>query len=283
MAYRVSGMANTQAEADRALFVPVDENCVRPTTYARGPWSLEYLHGGPVAALLAHAIESLQEDESDWFTSRLTVELERPVPVEMLRYVAEITRTGRTVTTVEAAVTNADTGTLLARGRAVRIRARPVPLPFDDPQLAPLLRVEPAPSVPSDGRPVERDGSTPTAFHTAAIEQRFVGDIARPGPIFDWIRARVPLVPGRSLSPLERVAAAADQASGISAVLPGATHNFINPDLTVHLFRPLRGEWVGMSSSTHHHTEGSAMTNTAIFDLDGRVGNSNQSLVLTAR
>ena len=149
--------------------------------------------------------------------------------------------------------------------------------------LGPLLTVESAPSTPSDGRSITREPPQPVAFHTAAIEQRFVGDTGQPGPIFDWIRAEVPLLPDREMTPLQRVAAAADQASGISAVLPPSTHSFINPDLTVHLFRPLIGEWVGMASATYHHTEGTAMTNTAIFDLDGRVGNSNQSLIITAR
>jgi hypothetical protein len=276
-------MADMDVGMDRALFVPVDDHCVCSTVYARGPWSLDWLHGGPVAALLAHAVESLPADDVDWFISRLTIELSRPVPIEPLRYVAEITRAGRKVSIVEASVTNADSGVVLARARAVRIRTTHVPLPFDDAELAPLLQIEPAPSTPSDGHAIERAMSTPIAFHSAAIEQRFVGDTERPGPVFDWIRACVPLLPDHALTPLQRVAAAVDQASGISAVLPGATHSFINPDLTVHLFRPLQGEWVGMASATHHHTGGTAMTNTAIFDLEGRIGNSNQSLLLDAR
>lgn len=276
-------MADIDVRTDRALFVPADDHCVHPTAYARGPWSLDFLHGGPVAALLAHAVESLPAADVDWFVSRLTIELERPVPVEPLHYAAEITRAGRSVSIVDASVANADSGVVLARARAVRLRSTHVPLPFDDAELAPLLKIEPAPSTPSDGESIDRPASTSIAFHTAAIEQRFVGETGRPGPIFDWIRARVPLLPDHDLTSLQRVAAAVDQASGISAVLPGATHSFINPDLTVHLFRPLHGEWVGMASATHHHTGGSAMTDTAIFDLEGRIGNSNQSLVLSAR
>ena len=280
----VSGpMGEVGAETDRALFVQVGDQCVRPTDYARGPWSLDFLHGGPVAALLAHAVESLVPGDSEWFTSRLTVELDKPVPVEPLNYVCEVTRAGRKVMTIEATVTNADSGVVLAKARAVCLRATEVALPVDDPVLGPLLALEPAPSTPNDGHSITREPPPPVAFHTAAIGQRFVGDTRQPGPIFDWIRAEVPLLADCEMTPLERVVAAADQASGISAVLPAATHSFINPDLTVHLFRPLIGEWVGMASATYHHTEGTAMTNTAIFDLDGRVGNSNQSLIITAR
>jgi hypothetical protein len=233
--------------------------------------------------LLAHAVETLPADDIDWFVSRLTIELERPVPTEPLRYDAEITRAGRKVSIVDATVSRAESDVVLARARAVRVRTVDVPLPFDDAELAPLLEIEPAPSTPDDGQRVERATPTPIAFHSAAIEQRFVGDVERPGPVFDWIRASVALLPDLALTPLQRVTAAVDQASGISAVLPAATHTFINPDLTVHLFRPLQGEWVGMASATHHHTGGTAMTNTAIFDLTGRIGNSNQSLLLDAR
>ena len=38
-----------------------------------------------------------------------------------------------------------------------------------------------------------------------------------------------------------------------------------------------------MASATHHSSQGIGMTNTAVFDLDGHVGNSNQSLLLDLR
>ena len=244
----------------------------------------EWLHGGPVAALLAHSVEQLASDGVDWFIARLTVELERPVPVEPLRFHAEVTRAGRKASIVEAVITKADTGAVLARARALRIRAAHVPLPLDDTDLGPLLVIEPAPSEPADGQPGSRDEQAATAFHNGGTEHRFVGESElRVGPVFGWIRVCVPLLPEHTMTPLQRVAAAVDFASGISGVLPWDSHSFINPDLTIHLFRPLRGEWVGMASATHHSTQGIGMTNTAVFDLDGRVGNSNQSLLLDLR
>ena len=277
-------MDDTNVRLDPALFVPVGEDCVLPTAFSRGPWSPEWLHGGPVAALLAHSVEQLASDGVDWFIARLTVELERPVPVEPLRFHAEVTRAGRKASIVEAVITNADTGAVLARARALRIRAAHVPLPLDDADLGPLLVIEPAPSEPADGQPGSRDEQAAIAFHNGGTEHRFVGESElRLGPVFDWIRVCVPLLPEHTMTPLQRVAAAVDFASGISGVLPWDSHSFINPDLTLHLFRPLRGEWVGMASATHHSSQGIGMTNTAVFDLDGRVGNSNQSLLLDLR
>lgn len=277
-------MAKSDVRTDDALFVLVGENTVLPTAFSRGPWNLGYLHGGPVAALLAHAVEQLPPDGVEWFIARLTVELERPVPVEPLDFAAELTRAGRKVSIVEATITNAVTGAVLARARALRIRSAEVPLPHDRPDLGPLLAIEPAPSEPADGRAAVLDEDAAVTFQHGGTDRRFVGELdVGVGPVFGWIRMCVPLLAELTLTPLQRVAAAVDFASGFSAVLPGETHSFINPDLTIHLFRAARGEWVGMASATHHSDHGVGMTDTSVFDLDGRVGSSNQSLLLDLR
>jgi hypothetical protein len=268
-----------------SLFVPLDDDVALPTGLARGPWDPGALHGGPAAALLAHAVEQQRSDDVDWFVARLTVELERPVPTEPLRYHAAVTRPGRKVSIVEATITRADSGAVLARARALRIRDADVALPMHDGELAPLLAIEPSPPGPEHGRAGEvGQVGDDIAFHTDGVEHRFVqGTGLTLGPVVDWIRLCVPLLPGLALTPLQRVAAAADFANGISHVLPWESYLFVNPDLTIHLFRPLRGEWVGMASATHHGTRGVGMTDTAVFDIDGRVGRSSQSLLLDRR
>jgi hypothetical protein len=45
----------------------------------------------------------------------------------------------------------------------------------------------------------------------------------------------------------------------------------------------MRGEWVGMASTTHHGPHGIGMSDTALFDVHGRIGRSNQSLLLDVR
>jgi acyl-coenzyme A thioesterase PaaI-like protein len=264
-----------------SLFVRLPDDTLMPGDHARGPWRNDWLHGGPVAALLAHAVEGLASDGVGWFVTRLTVELERPVTMEPLLVQAQVTRPGRKVSSVEATVSSASTGTVLARARAQRIRQAPVSLPFDDPELAPFLAVESPPPGPEQGRPATDDPAADVAFHRGGTEHRFIADSdATVGPVMDWIRLCVPLFPDEAVTPLQRVVAAADFANGISSVLPWDTFSFVNPDLTVHLYRPLEGEWVGLASATHHGTNGIAMTDTAVFDVTGRVGASNQSLLL---
>ena len=229
-----------------SLFLPIDDDVALPTAFARGPWDPGALHGGPVAALLAYTVEQLRSDDVDWFVARLTVELERPVPIAPLRLHAEVTRPGRKVSIVESTITRADSGGVLARARALRIRIADVALPMHDAELAPLLAIEPPPPGPEQGRARETGPVGDIAFHNGATEHRFVQETGAVGPVVDWIRLRVPLFPNVALTPLQRVAAAVDFANGISHVLPWETYLFVNPDLTLHLFRTLRGEWVGM-------------------------------------
>jgi hypothetical protein len=51
--------------------------------------------------------------------------------------------------------------------------------------------------------------------------------------------------------------------------------------LAVHLLRPPVGEWVCLDSVTH--VDGLAMTYTALWDVDGRIGRAPQALLVRAR
>lgn len=267
---------------DGSLFAPHGETWV-PQPWSRGPWDPTALHGGPVAALLARAVEHVPADGLE--VARLTVELLRPVPLEPLHVSAHVVRPGRKVQLVEATLEHAGTGQELARARALRIRTADVPVPWDDPVLAPNLEVEPPPGSPA-GLPRQRPAldSPEIAFHTQGAEHRFVaGTWAEPGPVTVWIRLLVPLVPGEAPSGLQRVVAAADFANGIARVLPFETHLFINPDLTVHVLRRPEGEWVGMRSQTVLGDAGFGLAESALYDERGRLGRSVQSLLLDTR
>jgi hypothetical protein len=106
------------------------------------------------------------------------------------------------------------------------------------------------------------------------------GGIERIGAATVWFRLRVPFVAGEKVSPLMRVAAAADFGNGISSVVDwNAGWLFINPDLTVHLSRPPAGEWVGLDARTFPSDGGVGFAESALYDQDGRIGRSVQSLL----
>src|SRR3954447_1112861 len=192
---------NGADESARSLFQRVDDGLVLATELARGPWTPAALHGGPVAALIAQALEEVAGDGVDWFVARLTVDIERPVPLEPLAVETAVSRPGRKVSIVETTVTLAATGMVLARARALRIRSANIAMPYEDPTVGPMLQREAAPPGPEHGAHHDITSAIDyTAFHADAVEHRYLA-LPEPegGEVFDWIRMTAPVLPDRPL------------------------------------------------------------------------------------
>ncbi|MFP5370181.1 MAG: thioesterase family protein, partial [Actinomycetes bacterium] len=142
----------------------------------------------------------------------------------------------------------------------------------------------PAPSGPEASRP-ETAGFFPTdlAYHRA-LDWRFAaGSFNAPGPAAAWTRPRCDLVEGEPITPLEHLLVMTDAASGISASLDWTTMTFANVDLVVSLHRPPSGEWLGMDARTVHGDSGAAQAFAVLFDAEGAIGRSAQSLFVEPR
>ncbi len=287
-------------EPDDALFHAEGADVV-PTELARGPWTPDALHGGPVAALLARAVESVPTDEP-MHVARLTVELLRPVPLDRLSVSVSISRPGRKVQLVDARISSRDRD--VAWGRALRIRLQPPDSRADDspadsssadgtpdsawPEFTgagPVPVVDPgAPPGPGEGYSTPSPIAAYRAFHNAGAELQYVaGAFDRPGPATVWVRLAVPVVPGETPTPLQRVMAAADFGNGVSAELDFVHHVFINPDLTVYMHRPAVGEWVCLDASTAIGIPGVGVAQSALWDVHGPIGRSLQGLLVERR
>src|SRR4051794_12292011 len=83
-----------------ALFVRDGDDLI-PTELTRSPWSPHSLHGGPVAAVLADALEAMPTS-APMFPARFTLELLRPVGLEPMRIDTRVVRPGRKVQVLEA-------------------------------------------------------------------------------------------------------------------------------------------------------------------------------------
>lgn len=299
-----------------SLFEPAGDGCWQPTEMARGPWDPRALHGGPVAALVARAVEQTEATaEAPWHPARLTIELVRPVPLEPLRLTTEVVRPGRRVQLVATTVTVADTGVEVTRALTLRIRENPAaraePVTQRDGAGSPagdrVAREDQAPpdAASADNRIAREDqlppgptkGAAPnafflprseaaavTAFHSHAVEHRFVeGRFDALGPATDWIRLRVPVVPGEEPSPCQRVAAAADFGNGLSGIVDPSRFTFVNPDLTVTLHRLPVGEWVCLQAATRLGVDGVAVAESVLFDEQARIGSAVQTLLVAPR
>jgi acyl-coenzyme A thioesterase PaaI-like protein len=260
---------------------------VEATDVARGPWSAGALHGGPVAALLAVAAEALPS-VAPMFPARVTVELLRPVGLGRHRVDRRIRRQGRKVRTLDVDLVPLDATEPVARATVQQIRTADATVPDG------TIRSD-GPGLDAGGELTDPHALGPIAsdlvaegvrFHQDGVEHRSVSGRAcflEPGPVFDWMRLLVDVVEGSAPSPLARVMAGADFGNGISAVLPYDRWIYVNPDLTVTLFRLPVDEWVGFDAVTRVGDEGVGLAESAVYDRRGRIGRATQTLLLEPR
>jgi hypothetical protein len=267
-----------------------------PTEHARGPWDPRALHGGAPAALIAAAFERMQPG-AELPVARLSFEFLRPVPMAPLTLSTRITRPGRRVQALEAELSAA--GVTVCRANALRL----VSVPEELPELA-LARVRAArPAAidpPESGHDVlfALDDMERKSFAASAMEMRFLSGHPLAGELPErdttsnhlpsgaatvWMRLRHPLLPEEPLTPLARVAAAADFGNGVAAAVPFDEYLFINADLTISLDRRPLGEWVALDARTLLHPGGVGWAESVLHDELGPVGRATQALVVQRR
>jgi hypothetical protein len=250
-----------------AFYIPVGADRFEATEYTRGPWNASTQHAGPPAALLGRAVEAKVRPGMQ--AARLTFDIARPVPIAMHQVTASVVREGRSVMVVQAAMEP------YMRCTALFIRASEQVAPDIDTNTP--VRLREAVSKPFFSVEYE------VGYHTA-MEFRFSdGSFLEPGPATAWMRMRVPLVEGEQPSPLSRVLVAADSGNGVSNVLDFQKYLFINPDLTVHLFRYPTGEWVCLRATTSINGAGIGLADTCLHDEQGQIGRAAQSLLVGPR
>lgn len=244
------------------------------TAFTRGPWDPSFQHAGPPSALLGRAVQRAGGGDTKR-VGRITFEILRPVPVARLSVAAEVVRPGGNVDLVEARMSDEDGPVMLAR--AWRIREVEVDVPVDAGE--PLPGPEEGEAEPFFDVPhLDGDG-----YHTA-MEVRFLeGAFREVGPATVWMRMRAPLLPDEEPDPLTRVLVAADSGNGVSARLDPRRVLFINTDLTVHLHRIPRGEWVCLDARTTLNGTSVGLAESALHDVDGTIGRALQTLYVAER
>jgi hypothetical protein len=257
-----------------AFYETVGEE-IHATELTRGPWDPGAQHAGPPAALLGRELERLPE--ADRFQlGRITYEILHSVPIAPVAVEARVLRPGKRVQLVEAELSVE--GRVLMRATAWRLRISPVELPAE--ALAPPQ----PPPAPEQG---SARGFFPTAqehgYHTGMEASFLAGDFMEIGPAQVWLRMRRPLVDDEPPTPLQRVLIAADVGNGVSSALDFRRYLFVNVELTVHLERLPRDEWVFLDAVTRPQPSGVGLTESVLGDRDGRIGRAQQTLFVAAR
>jgi hypothetical protein len=254
-----------------AFFLPLGGNRFRATAHTSGPWEPALQHAGPPAALLARALEQC-EPRPEMVFSRIASEILHAVPVGEVEASARIVRPGRSVELVEASLTAA--GREVMRATAWRVLRAPADGPRAESGYEP-------PPLPDEAAPMPDQLES---GYLRSVEWRPVrGGFLKPGPAAAWTRLRIPIVEGEQPSGLQRVMAVADSGNGISGVLDMREWWFINPELSVHLLRDPRGEWICLDAATAIEPGGAGLATSTLSDLDGPVARGAQTLYVAPR
>jgi acyl-Coa thioesterase superfamily protein/acyl-CoA thioesterase superfamily protein len=241
----------------------------RATDHTRGPWNPAHQHAGPPAALLGRALERC-EPRGGMVPARLTYEILRPIPVAEVEVEARVVRPGRSVELLEGEL-RAD-GAAVVAVRAWRVLGTEAASDGD------------APPPPRPGEATPLPPGLEDFGYGNAVELRFAaGGWTVPGPATVWSRLRVGLVDGEEPTGLQRMLAIADSGNGVSGVLPLDEWLYINPELTVHVRREPRGEWICLDAETAISRGGAGLARSTLSDDDGVVGAGTQALFVAPR
>lgn len=252
-------------------YQPLGEGRFRSTPATAGPWSDRAQHGGPPAALLGRALEGVPDDPGK-VIGRFTMDLLGPVPVGDLTVSTSVPRPGRTVALRQAELAD-EGGRVVARAQGWAFPDRPGPGDLG----------VPLEHGPSDGHHEDPPGSWSRGYLDSVEWAWISGAVTRPGPAVVWMRPRVRLLPGEELTALQRLLGCIDSASGVSASLDPAEWSFMNTELSVHLVRPMIGEWVCLHADTVLGPGAVGLATAEAYDSHGLVARSAQALLVTRR
>jgi hypothetical protein len=262
-------------EPPAALYEPTADGYLA-TALTIGPWDPGLQHAGPPAALLLREAERASGIDGGQ-TVRLAYDIFAPVPVGPVHVRTSVVRPGRRIELLEAVLSAEDERPLM-RLSVWRMRSR---TDGPSPDVPPS---HPAAAGPEQSRREDAAFFSEEIAYHRALDWRFAtGSFNSPGPASAWTTPHCTLVAGEPMTPLQHLLVMTDAASGISAELDWTKATFANVDLLVSLHRPPRGEWLGMDAVTTLGGTGAAQCNAVLFDAEGAIGRSAQSLFVEPR
>ncbi len=266
-----TGMDGDRDLSQEAFFQLRSDGVFVGNEAARGPWSADHCHAGPVTGLVARAAET--EVGPDKMLTRLTIDMLRPMPLSGLRVAAETERHTKTMATTRVTVHDLD-DTLCAKATTMHLVRRDLGA---------------VPNVSMD--PPELEGAVSGSFPIGETRHKLTGfahysevlypknSTPGPGPKAIWMRTP-PLLPGEAQSPIQALCPLADCANGISWNAPTTEMGFMNTDLTVQIHREPVSDWLASDSVCHWQPSGIGMSQAVLYDTEGPIGAALQTLIL---
>jgi Thioesterase-like superfamily len=241
-----------------------------PQPHSRGPWNPNSLHGRVVIGLLGYELERTHGGP-EWMPARLTADMYRLPDFSPITAKTTLIRAGRRIKIVDCELIQG--GKSVARGTAqFLIRGENAPGKTWSPPHWDAPHPDSLPPPPANqfgGR----------MWKMRNISDWFSSDGARRGA---WMAEIRELVEGSPLTPFTRVAVAADFASPLANRSENSL-GYINTDVTVYLHRLPVGEWIGFEKINHHATDGVAIGECFLHDIEGPIGSASCAALRQAR
>jgi len=109
------------------------------------------------------------------------------------------------------------------------------------------------------------------------------GALEKPGPAAAWMRLDAPMVEGEANTALLQAVQAADFSSGVAQIVDMREWTFINPEISLYIFRPPEGEWILIRSRTRVGAGGAGLTMATLSDRQGPFAEVMQAMSFERR
>ncbi|MDO3635621.1 thioesterase family protein [Mycolicibacterium arseniciresistens] len=244
------------------------------TDGTRSNWAADIQHGSPPLALMTRAIEDLAAG-TPLRIGRLSLDILGAIPVAPVTVRSRVSRPGTRISMIVAEMTAA------APDGSERAVARVT---------AWLLATSDTREVATDRYPPLVEGAAIPVPHSWEGAQGYLETVRwRRQPSADgdaavaWLSPLVPLVDDEETTAVQRLAMVVDSANGAGAALDPERFMFMNTDTTVHLHRLPTGSDFALRARGSIGPDGVGVTTAEIFDRQGFVGTSAQTLLVQRR
>lgn len=244
------------------------------TDGTRSNWAADIQHGSPPLALMTRAIEDLAAG-TPLRIGRLTLDILGAIPVAPVTVRSRVSRPGARISMMTAEMTaTAPEGSERAVARVT----------------AWLLATSDTREVATDRYPPLVEGAAIPVPHSWEGAKGYLETVSwrrQPSadgePAVAWLSPLVPLVDDEETTAVQRLAMVVDSANGAGAALDPERFMFMNTDTTVHLHRLPTGSDFALRARGSIGPDGIGVTTAEIFDRQGLVGTSAQTLLVQRR
>jgi Acyl-CoA thioesterase C-terminal domain/Acyl-CoA thioesterase N-terminal domain len=251
----------------RRAGVDGDAAVFESTDHTRSNWTPEIQHGSPPLALLTKAIE--EQLRPGMRIGRMTLDILGAIPVTEVRVRVRVDRPGSRISMLSAEMS--------ADRPVARVSAW-------------ALATSDTADAATDRFPPMVEGKTaPLEFawkdaggYIDSVQWRPQFDQAAGASVY-WLTPLVGLVDDEPTTALQRLAMVVDSANGVGAAIDPQMFVYMNTDTAVHLHRLPTGEDFALRARGSIGPDGIGVTTAELFDRDGFIGTSAQTLLVQRR